>query len=291
MQNADLLLLKQLSDNSGPYRDPLAAVDWARLDTESFWMPEAALSLYGLPEYGTLAPAVKQRLSQYEFINVMHAGLWLESVFLRRLSRRLAPSLPRAEYEYFLHELREEAGHSLMFLKAIEAGGPALPPDAWRAPRIADFLARHAPAGGALFWLATVIAEDIPDKFNRHVRQSTGAVNPAVRQICTLHVVDEARHIAAARSWLETALAGPSLRRRLLTPLMNLLLGQFVTAFYLPPARFYELAGLTHGRWWRGIAARNPAHRQFVAQRLAPTLRMLEGYGLRPDAGAWLRQA
>lgn len=283
MQNADLALLRQLSDNSGPYRDPLAAIDWSMLDVTSFWLPEPALSLYGLPEYDTLALDVRQRLSQYEFINVIHTGLWLESLFLQRLSCRLAPTLPRAEYEYFLHELREEAGHGLMFLKAIEAGGLALPPGAWRAPRRADWLARHAPASGALFWLATVIAEDMPDKFNRYVRNDAAAINLAVRQICTLHIVDEARHIAAARSRLEAALKDrPPWRKLLLTPVMNLLLGQFVDTFYLPPARFYELAGLTHGKWWRRMAARNPVHRRFVAQCLAPTLRMLEGYGLKP---------
>ena len=286
MQNADLALLRQLSGNSGPYRDPLAAIDWSRLDVTSFWLPEPALSLYGLPEYDTLAVDVRQRMSQYEFINVIHTGLWLESVFVQRVSRRLDATLPRAEYEYFLHELREEAGHSLMFLKAIEASGLALAPGAWRAPGVADWLARHAPASGALFWLATVIAEDVPDKFNRYVRTDAAALNPAIRQICTLHIVDEARHIAAARSRVEAALKDcPPWRRLLLTPVMNLLLGQFVDTFYLPPARFYELAGLTHGKWWRRTAARNPVRRRFVAQCLAPTLRMLEGYGLRPRLG------
>jgi hypothetical protein len=283
MQNADLPLLRQLSHNSEAYRDPLAAIDWAQLDTDSLWLPEPALSLYGLPEYATLAPEVRRRLSQYEFINVMQAGLWLESLFLQRLSRRLTPTLQRAEYEYFLHELREETGHSLMFLRAMEASGLPLPAQVWRAPWLADVLARRAPAGGALFWLATVIAEDIPDKFNRHVRNHADGINPAVGQICTLHVIDEARHIAAARSRLEGALARlPAWRRRLLNPVMNLLLRQFVAVFYLPPSRFYELAGLTRGRWWRRLAARNPAHREFVRQRLAPTLRMLEAYGLRP---------
>lgn len=283
MQNADQPLLRQLSDNSSHYRDPLAAIDWAQLDTRSFWLPEPALSLYGLPEYATLSPEVRQRLSQYEFINVMHAGLWLESLFLQRLSRRLTPELPRAEYEYFLHELREETGHSLMFLRAIESSGLPLPARAWRAPRLADFLARYAPTSGALFWLAMVIAEDIPDKFNRHLRNHAAAINPVVGQICTLHVIDEARHIAAARSKLDSALSRASaLQKVLLNPLMNLLLQQFVDVFYLPPARFYELAGLTHGKWWRRLARDNAVHRAFVNQRLAATLRVLETYRLKP---------
>jgi hypothetical protein len=283
MQNADVPLLRQLSDNSGHYRDPLTAIDWTQLDNGSYWLPEPAMSLYGLPEYASLSPDVRQRLSQYEFINVMHSGLWLESLFLQRLSRRLTPELPRAEYEYFLHELREETGHSLMFLKAIVASGLPLPGRAWRAPRMADFLARHAPTSGALFWLAMVIAEDIPDKFNRHLRNHADAINPVVGQICTLHIIDEARHIAAARSRLDAALSRATpLQKALLNPLMNLLLRQFVDVFYLPPARFYELAGLTHGKWWRKLARNNAVHRAFVNQRLAATLRVLESYKLKP---------
>ncbi len=284
MPDTDLPLLKQLSENSRRYRDPLTAIDWTGLNLDGFWLPEPALSLYGLPEYGTLAVGVKQRLSQYEFINVMCCGLWLESVFLQRLSHRLGLTLPRAEYEYFLHEMREETGHSLMFLRAIEASGLDLPPVAWRAPRLADFVVHRMPARGALFWLAAVIAEDVPDKFNRYLRQNAETINPVVKQICTLHIVDEARHIAAARSQLETVLRGGSGRRLglVLKPVMNLLFRQLVDTFYVPPASFYELAGLTHGAWWRKRARGNAVHREFTGQCLAPTLRMLEGYGLKP---------
>lgn len=281
MQHADTALLRQLSENSSRYRDPVAGIDWSQLDTADFWLPEHALSLFGLPEYAALALDVRRRLSHYEFINVMHAGLWLERVFVQRISRRLAARLPRATYEYYLHELREEAGHSLMFLRAIEASGLAVPDDAWQPPRLADFLARRAPASGALFWAATVVAEDVPDKFNRFLRASEG-INPAVRDICTLHCVDEARHIAAARAQLEAALLRlPRVALLVLNPVVRMLFTQYAAVYFTPPAQFYELAGLTHGGWWRALALRNAAHRRFVAEQLAPTARMLEGYGFR----------
>jgi len=279
MHNADLALLSQLSENSLRYRDPLAAIDWGRLDAESFWLPESALSLHGLAAYDDLAQDVRRRLSQYEFINVMFSGLWLERVFMQRLSRQLSARLPQAEYQYFLHEMREEAGHSLMFLRAIGAAGLEVPADAWRPPRVADWLARRAPAGGALFWAATLVAEDVPDKFNRHLR-GIDAINPAVRDICTVHCIDEARHIAAARAQLEAALSAlPRPLLALLNPLLRLLVRQHARVFYLPPAGFYELSGLTHGERWRRMALHNPARRAFVRERLAPTLHLLESYG------------
>jgi len=282
MLNADAALLKQLSENSLPYRDPLAHIDWETLDGESYWLPETAITLYGLPEFQMLSPDVRRRLSQYEFLNVMHCGLWLESVFLQRLARRLHPALPRPEYEFLLHELREETGHSLMFLKAIETSRLPLPEGTWRAPRLAAALARWAPAGGDLFWLAMAIGEDVPDRFNRWLRQHGDALHPAVRQICTLHVVDEARHITFARGRLECLLKSrDALGKALLAGMGRLLLRQLAEVFFFPPAGFYELAGLPRGAFWRRLALRNPARRLCVAQCLAPTLRMLEGYGLK----------
>jgi hypothetical protein len=60
----------------------------------------------------------------------------------------------------------------------------------------------------------------------------------------------------------------------------RLLLRQLAHAFYFPPARFYELAGLTPGSHWRTAALRNPARSRFVVERIAPTARLLESYGL-----------
>ena len=272
-----------LSHNSTPYRDPLTSLDWGALDTRDYWLPPQALSICGLPEFATLNDAVKRRLSQYEFINVLLCGLWLESVFIVRLGRALAGDLGAAERAWLLHEIREEAGHSLMFLKLIELSALPLPEHVWRGPRLADACARGLPATGPLFWLAAAIGEDIPDKFNRYVRQHGGGeVNPVIREVCTLHIVDEARHIAYAREQLEIRLArAGALRRRGLAAALDLLLRQFALRFYFPPAGFYELAGLTRGAWWRRAARADPQRREFVRERLAPTVRMLRQYGLR----------
>ena len=75
-------------------------------------LPASTLSLYGLPEFDSLPEWTRRRLAQYEFVNVMQCGLWLESIFLQRLSRRLDPALSRAEYAY----LRAAFGESFAFL-------------------------------------------------------------------------------------------------------------------------------------------------------------------------------
>lgn len=60
VQNADLVLLKQLSHNSTPYRDPLAVIDWARIGRKSWRLLEAAPSRYGLAEYEGLPEETRQ---------------------------------------------------------------------------------------------------------------------------------------------------------------------------------------------------------------------------------------
>ncbi len=263
------------------YRDPLTRIDWVPLSEQPRWLPDAALSLHGLPAFDALDAGVKERLSQYEFINVMYCGLWLESIFLQRVSRLLLPGMPRGEHAHLLHELREETGHSLMFLRAIEAGGVALPEGSWRAPRTAALLGRFAPARGTLFWLAMLIGEQVSDSFNRYLCDESVEVNPAVRQISLLHAADEARHISYARDRLAGILhGGGAFQRRVLSVGARVLLRQMTAVFYTPPARFYELAGLPEGVDWRAAALRNPARLQFVAQRLAPTRRMLQALGL-----------
>ena len=75
MSYSDAALLRQLSSNSTPYRDPLGVIEWGQLNLDDPWLPEPALSLYGLPEYETLSDAIKRRLSHYEFVNVMLCGI------------------------------------------------------------------------------------------------------------------------------------------------------------------------------------------------------------------------
>ena len=281
MTRADTALLSQLNANSEAYRDPLAEIDWTTLSLKDYWLPPSMLSLAGLPKFEALPEATKKRLSQYEFIHFIHGGLWLERIFMERLARALRHTGSVVEYAAHLHEIREESGHSLMFLKLLERSGLHFPARAFRVPRLADFVGRHAPLDSALFWTAVVIGEELPDKFNRRVRAAANEINPAIARMCMLHMIDEARHIARARSVLENALQSfGAFKHRLAAPLVQRLLAQFVDALHLPQAEVYELAGLTPGRRWREAARGNPARRDFARQCVEPTLNLLRHQGL-----------
>jgi len=205
MGNSEVPLLQQLSANSDPYRDPLAALDWRSLSLNHYWLPPEALSLHGLAEFNALSEAAKIRLSQYEMLGHAQAGVALERIFLELTASRLGNARQSAECAYLLHEMREEAGHGLMFLKLGAASGLTLPD--WRAalPRMARPASRVL-GSGPIYWAMLVMGEDIPDKLNRFVRrQACTRLSPLIRQMMTLQMVDEARHIAYARQRLDAA--------------------------------------------------------------------------------------
>jgi hypothetical protein len=283
MAHAEISLLEQLNTNSSPYHDPLNRLDWDALSADDWWLPQSAISLHDVPEFEELPELTRKRLSHYEFIGFIQAGLWLEGIFMERLGKNLKKTQALAEHAYYLHEIREEAGHSLMFLHLMQESGLRLPTNWLQRPRFADFLGRHSPVNSTLFWLAVVVGEEVPDKMNRHVRvHSDSSVNPLIRQMCTLHIIDEARHIAHARSALEASLkATGKLHKLLLTPIVSRLIKQFVRTFYVPRDEVYELAGLTPGRAWRDLARANPARLEFVAQCVNPTLHLLETHGFK----------
>jgi len=277
-------LVRQLSRNSTPYDDPLAKIDWAALDGLQYWLPQAAISLAEVPAFGAFDEQVRVRLSQYEFINFIDAGLWLEGLFMTRIAE--AARHTRADLtslSYRLHELREEAGHSLMFLEVMERSGLPLPKPSPR-PWLGNIFGRYAPMESTPFWLAILLGEDIPDRLNRYIRRHADGVCPAIVQVSTAHLIDEARHIAYARELLEGRIARmPTWRRRALAWLLRPLLDEFLTLFYFPRPAIYELAGLFPGAYWARQARLCPKRRRFVRDCINPTLSMLQQRGIPLD--------
>lgn len=288
MAHANLSLVKQLSANSSTYHDPLAQLDWAALSVDDYWLPPSALSLHGIAEFEQLPEDKRKRLSQYEFLSFVQSGLWLEGIFLERLARQLHSVGDPTLQAYYLHEIREEAGHGLMFLQLMEQSKIFIPPSLRHFPRFAHLMGRFAPMDGAMFWLAVVIGEEIPDKLNRQVRLAENTmINPLVRQLCSLHLMDEARHIAHARSTLANSLKHcGQLKKTALSFIASILLQQFTRSFYLPEEGIYELAGLAPGKKWRELARQNPVRQDFVRSCVEPTLNLLRNQGIKLDMPA-----
>jgi hypothetical protein len=279
---SDHAIVNRLNAASRPYCDPLAQIPWHALDRARPWLPERLVSLYGLPEYEALRREQKLALSQAEFVATAELGLWLESHFMARVGRQiLRQSGSPAAVEYQLNELREEAGHSLMFIDLVRRSGfpPLMPPR--RRPRLASLFARLVPANSPIFWSAVFIGEAVPDQLNRLIA-GDASLPDAVRAIVALHRRDEARHIAYTRLRLARDLPRLSAAARVaLVPPLRLVLRQFLGTCFYPQAPVYRAAGLADPARLARMARTNPARAAVVAQCLDPVRRFLHAHGLK----------
>jgi hypothetical protein len=283
----------QLSANTtAPYEDPLFQIDWDAVDHQCWWLPPDALSLAGVPEFEALPLADRQRLSHCEYLHLLQTGLWLEALFVERLALlawRTGDPHTRAAY---LREIREEAGHSLMFVELIRRSGIALAsPPQGAGVRLGHALGRWIPPGSALFWAMVVIGEELPNRLNRQLQRGIEDVtlSSVVFRIARIHSHDEAMHAALARRQCEEATRRLAPWRlaflsRVLAPVFR----AFTRHVHYPPQAVYETAGLRPPRHWRAAALRNPVRRSLAQQTVAPTLEFLRriGWNLpRDDAG------
>jgi hypothetical protein len=275
-------LLERLNASSTPYVDPLAVLRWEHVATDAWWLPPEALSLASVAPFERLPLAVRRRLSHYEFALVLETGLWLESLFMERFSRASEGEADPARRALYLHEVREEAGHSLMFLELLGRSGVRIPAQAQPRSGPATLLGRLLPFPGALFRTFTVIGEELGDSLTRLIPRGAeqAMVSAVVYHMARLHVRDEARHIAHTRAaCAEATRRLPRWRRALLSPLVQLAFDAFAERLYYPPRALYRCAGLPPGVDWRKLARASAARRSFVERATRPTLDFLRGAG------------
>ena len=262
----------QLSAHSAQYRDPVGEIDWDRLDHDAAWLPENLISLHGLDEAAALSDAERRALSRCEFVSFCELGLWLEALFMQKLSGHVLSNIARdpAGYGYQLHELREEVGHSLMFLELHRRAGYGFmtPPD--QRPALARWFARLARQDSLAFWAAILIGEDVPDRFARLITRDRSLPEP-VRALTRLHGREEARHIAFARTMVQERCARlPSWRKRALSPLLGGVMHQFLQSCFFPSPATYRAAGLAQPERWALAARRNPHRIALMRECAAP---------------------
>ena len=277
-------LVHSLNDDSLPYRDPLGKLNWEGVARDAWWLPPEALSLSGVAEFERLPLADRQRVSHYELVHVFETALWLESLFIARLGRGLDETADPALKMRYLHEIREEAGHSLMFLELMARSGVSIPAAHAHRPRIARYVGRHAPADGLLFWATVLAGEELPNRLGAMVRAGIehATVSAVVYRMIDLHMRDEARHIAHARATVAALARDVSrLRRRVTAAALGPVIDQFARLLFYPSPAVYALALGADGARWAALAAANAARAKMVGQSLQPTLAFLARLGLK----------
>lgn len=252
-------LLKSVARQS---YDPEIDIDWsAEADPDLFWMSPERLSLFGTPLYDSLTREQQVELSKHEIASIASVGLWFEIILMQILLRDVYASDPRSARTHFeLTEIADECRHSLMFGKAIgHFGAPAYGPRSWihKLAPVYPYIST-----GAAAYASILIGEEPVDRLQREVL-SDERVQPMVRQVSRIHVVEEARHVSFARDELIRSLDGISKVQRTIAQTITAQ-GAYIMMRSLVHPDVYKAVGIDP-QLGRRTALSNPHYRATIA--------------------------
>lgn len=181
--------------------DPGVEIDWdAPLAPDRYFVPPHRSSLYGTARWEGLTEEQRITLTRHEVASIAGLGVWFETILMQLLIRGYYRQDPTAAHaQYALTEVADECRHSVMFGRMIgKLGTPVYRPD-----RVNAFLGKWigATGTGPRMFAAILICEEILDTLQREA-MADERVQPLVRMVSRIHVVEEARHVRYAREEL-----------------------------------------------------------------------------------------
>ncbi len=256
--------------------DPFSEVDWSLdlTDDSRFHLPPEKLPLAGTPVWAAMTDAERRTYSRHECAAVCAAGIWFENKLMQIVLRHLA-ELPVTDpsHRYLLVEVADECRHSTMFGEYLRrAGTPAY------APALAtgglddvDLL----PGGRAMGYLLILAVEELLDVCNRAAMRDD-TIHPVSRQMAKLHVLEEARHVSFAKTFLTEFWPTLSEEERAQAAALAPIAVEFVAGLMVNDAVYDEL-GIDGGG---DLARANPQHRARIVTDLAGLTEFLAGLGV-----------
>ncbi|MDT4938219.1 MAG: hypothetical protein QOG80_1890 [Pseudonocardiales bacterium] len=258
-------LLRSSSRNS---YDPQLDIDWdAPVVTDLAYLPFERVSLYGTELWEQLTPEQRIELSKHELASIAGTGLWFEIILIQLLARyayHLDPQAPHTHYA--LTEIGDETRHVIMFAKSIERIGMPT----YRPARLVHHLARlyKATARGAAVFAPVLVAEEVTDRLQRETMNDE-SINPLVRMVNRIHVVEEARHVRFAREELARMVPAMGPVKRQVATISAAVVAAIVVHSLINPD-VYSAVGLDRKQAVRA-ARRNPHHhetRRWMGQKI-----------------------
>lgn len=271
-KDRDLTAQRLLDSSMRNSYDPDVDVDWdAPLVDGKGFMPEERVSLYGTPLWQGLTPEQRLELAKHEIGSITSVGLWTEIVLMQLLARYAADLDPRSPHtHYALTEIGDETRHAIMFGKGIaRLGLPAYGPP--RAVRIPAKLF-GAVIGGPAMFASVLVVEETTDRLQRSMLDDE-RIQPMIRMINRIHVVEEARHVRYAREELVRGLAKLSRPALEVHRLVTAVVAHTVVNVLVHPG-VYAAVGL-NPREARAAALANPHHhetRRWLAEKIVAFL-------------------
>jgi hypothetical protein len=268
--------------------DPDLDVDWAApLAEGKFFMPPERMSLYGTALWDGLSPEQRIELSKHEIASIMSVGLWFEIILIQMLTRYTYNLDARtAHAQYALTEIGDETRHSIMFARTAERLGVpryGVPQAIHRAAKV-----YAATAGGPSMFASVLIAEETTDRLQRSMMDDDD-IQPLIRAVNKIHVVEEARHVRFAREEVSRLMPGLSAAGRRWHRLSTAAVGAAVVDVLVDP-RVYRSVGIRAAEGRHAALANPHFHqtRRWMAEKVAPFLRSEGLIGGRSEA-LWRR--
>jgi hypothetical protein len=196
-RTADRLLLSSAEHSY----DPEVEIDWdAPLAANLYFVPPHRSSLYGTELWESLTTERRITLTRHEVASIAGLGVWFETILMQLLLRAYYRQDPTAAHaQYALTEIADECRHSVMFGRMIDK----LDAPVYRPDRVNEILGKWIAATGTgpRMFAAILICEEILDTLQREA-MTCEEVQPLVRMVSRIHVVEEARHVRYAREEL-----------------------------------------------------------------------------------------
>ncbi|WP_330240739.1 AurF N-oxygenase family protein [Streptomyces sp. NBC_00525] len=181
--------------------DPDRELDWDTLpvDGKWFWPPEL-VSLYDTPLWKRMSHDQRLELARHEAASLASLGIWFEIILMQLLVRHIYDKPATSSHvRYALTEIADECRHSMMFGRMITWGnGPT-----YTVPRRYHNMARVLKSVSTTpgSFAGTLLGEEILDWMQR-LTFPDERVQPLVRGVTRIHVIEEARHVRYAREEL-----------------------------------------------------------------------------------------
>jgi hypothetical protein len=253
--------------------DSSVDIDWdAPLVPGKYFLPPEISALYGTDIWHSLTPAQRVEVSRQELANLLSVGHWFENVLNQALLRMIFAGDPTARHtHYALTEIGDECRHMLMFGRLIEKIG-ARP---YRQPPLQLLFTKMAPLRmrGLQLWAWALIGEEIFDVWQRKMMDDPN-LQPVVRRMMRIHVVEEARHIQWARDGLARRIRHASRLERETVGRAIGFGGPFMRDQLVRP-QIYARAGLDGREAYRQAMA-NPHHRRVKQEGFERLRRFLD---------------
>jgi hypothetical protein len=248
--------------------DPDTELDWDAPFEDGMWFwPPELVSLYDTELWRRMPQEQRIELSRHEVASLCSIGVWFETILMQLLLRHTYDLEPTSRHvRYALTEIADECRHSTMFARAVTKMGTPT----YRPSRLAHTQGRMLKTMSTTpgSFTGTLLAEEILDWMQR-LAFPDDRVQPFIRDVARIHVVEEARHIRYAREELRRQMETAPRWEVALTRITTAQAANVIAHALISP-RVYASVGLDPAQAVE--AARTSPHRGDVMRRSAKRL-------------------